>query len=102
MITYRELAMKKLSIPSASYTAGTRFTVAHGLGYTPNVDACIAIGRGTDDASTNNAVAFNVVATDATYIYVKPCLGGASSTTATGVIWVFLDTDVGQRRIASS
>lgn len=102
MITFRELALKILAIPSAAYTAGTRFTVAHGLGYTPNVDACLAFGRGTDDASTDNAISFNVVATDATYIYVKPTVGGASSTTGTGIIYVFLDKDDGGRRYATS
>ena len=55
---------------SVNATAGTRFNVAHGLGYTPALIAVTVIAR-SNDADTDNVTNFAVVKADSTNIVLK-------------------------------
>jgi len=70
LIRWSEVAQKIVSF-SVNTTAGTRFNVAHGLGYAPNPDAVRVQARVAAD-DTDDANVFEVVTTDNTNIVLKP------------------------------
>lgn len=103
MIKFSNLLIRIVNITGANYTAGTRVTVAHGLGYTPNIDAII-VQEQSSDADADNVCKFALVKADATNVYLKPLrtidLSGGSPTV--GKIMIFADKDIEQRRVASA
>lgn len=103
MIKFSAMLIKIVTITGVSYTAGTRVTVAHGLGYTPNLDA-ILIQERSSDADSDNTCMFSLVKVDATNVYIKPLrtIDLSSGSPTVGKIYIFADKDIGQRREASA
>lgn len=89
MIGLRNVAIKILSIPSAAYTAGTSFTVAHGLGYAPALNSIMVCPRTPTATGTDDVTDFGVESADATNITLKP----SRTKTASGHIWVWSDVN---------
>lgn len=103
MLKFSNMLIRIVSIVGQSYTAGTRFTVAHGLNYTPNLDAVLVQERASD-ADADNVCMFAVVKADKTYIYLKPLrtIDLSTGSPVVGKLYIFADKDVEQRRVASA
>lgn len=69
MIKWNQIAQKILTF-SVNATAGTRFNVAHGLGFTPALDAVRTEAR-SGDADADDVTNFAVVKADGTNIVLK-------------------------------
>lgn len=97
MIKFHEMLIKIVTITGANYTAGTRVTVTHGLGYTPNLDACLVQERASD-ADADNDIFFNLVKADGTYVYLKPSrtIDLSTGSPTVGKLYIFADKDIGQ------
>lgn len=103
MLKFSNMLLRTVKIPGASFTAGTRITVAHGLGYEPNLDAVLVLTRASD-ADADNVVNFAVVKADADDVYLKPdrTIDLSAGTPTVGRLLIFADKDVEQRRTASA
>ena len=86
-IKFSNLALAQVSIPAAAYTAGTQFNVAHGLAVTPHIRAMLTVAYDTDD-SDDHAQSFAIISADGTNVRLKP----TRTTTASGLLWIFMDT----------
>lgn len=79
-------------------TATTRFTVAHGLGYKPNLWAVSTRVMGNND-DTTAAFSLALVAVDATNVTLKPSISVTAANTSF-LLLIELDTDIGGRNYA--
>lgn len=79
-------------------TATTRFTVAHGLGYKPNLWAISTrVMANADD--TTAAFGLALVSADTTNVTLKPSISVTAANTSF-LLLIELDTDVGGRNYA--
>lgn len=83
---------------TGALTANTRFTVAHGLGYTPTPYSIrLWVVSPNDDTTAPYSVA--IVATSSTTITLKPSASVAAADVSIVVV-IALETDVGGRNYA--
>ena len=97
MIKCTDLTRKFILIPAAAYTAGTTFTVAHGLGYAPSVLSCSVRSISTTASGVSDVVDFGVVSADATNVTIKPGRTTTSGVLTSGYLVIELDRDLGGR-----